>query len=217
MRSLLRSWQWKLARAADQRRLASLQRMHPGLRIDPSASSNLARSQFDLWPGATVEIGARVATERRVGGVTFSVREGGVLRIGDGTWLRSDLGPVHLHVFAGGVLEIGPDAFLNGCHLSAKERVTLGKQAWVGPGTRVFDSDQHDLDLATPERSQPVIVGDHVWIASDVTVLRGVEIGSHSVVGARAVVTRSLPPHSLAHGAPATRRGEVGDRTDIPI
>lgn len=191
--------------------------MHPGLTVHPSASTNLAQSQFDLWPGAQVEIGARVATERRRAGVTFSVREGGRLVIGEGTWLRSDLGPVHLHVFEGGSLEIGPDGFMNGCHLSAKSRVSIGKQVWIGPGSRLFDSDQHALDHATPERPAPVTIGDHVWIASDVTVLKGLEIGSHVVVGARAVVTRTIPPHTLALGAPAEPRGEVGDRTDLPI
>ena len=77
----------------------------------------------------------------------------------------------------------------------------------------IFDSDQHDFDSATPEAIEPVRVDDHVWIAADCTVLRGVSIGEHSVVGARSVVTRDVPPHTLALGAPAEPRGVVGDRS----
>jgi acetyltransferase-like isoleucine patch superfamily enzyme len=77
----------------------------------------------------------------------------------------------------------------------------------------VFDSDQHDLDSEHPEVIAPVEIGDHAWVAADVTVLKGVRIGSHCVVGTRSLVTRSLPDHSLAFGSPAEVRGKVGDRS----
>ena len=54
-----------------------------------------------------------------------------------------------------------------------------------------------------------------MWVASDVTILRGVSIGEHSVVGARSVVTRDVPAHTLALGAPAVPRGPVGDRSSV--
>jgi acetyltransferase-like isoleucine patch superfamily enzyme len=51
-------------------------------------------------------------------------------------------------------------------------------------------------------------------VASDVTVMRGVTIGAHAVVGARSLVTRDVPPHTLVYGTPAEPRGTVGDRTN---
>jgi maltose O-acetyltransferase len=60
-------------------------------------------------------------------------------------------------------------------------------------------------------------VGDHCWISSDVTVLRGTVIGSHCVIGTRSLVTRSIPDHTLAFGNPAKPHGEVGDRSEVPI
>lgn len=137
--------------------------------------------------------------------------------IGGGTWLRTDLNPIRINAFEGARLEIAPDSFLNGCHLSAKKRLTLGRESMVGPGTRVFDSDQHDLDAETPESPAAVEIGEYTWVASDVTVLKGVRIGAHCVVGARSVVTRDLPDHSLAVGAPARRIGDVGDRTNVAV
>lgn len=203
--------------AFDRWRLRRLAARHPGLRIDPRASTNLASAHFALAPGAELVIGPRVHTERRAGGLHVSVAEGARVEIGADTWLRSDLGPVRLFAFPGARVTIGPDGFLNGCHLSCKSRLTLGRGVWIGPGARVFDADQHALDAEHPERIAPVEIGDHCWLAADVTVLRGVSIGEQSVVGARSLVAKSLPAHALAYGVPAEVRGRVGDRTAVPI
>ncbi len=170
-------------------------------------------AHFSLAPGASLRIGPRVACERQPGALRFLIGAGARVEIGEDTWLRTELGPVVLAAFAGARIEVGPDGFLNGCHLSAKSAVVLGRRAWVGPGSRVFDSDQHDLDAERPEQSAPVTIGDHAWIAADTTVLRGVRVGEHSVVGARSLVTGDVPAHSLAFGSPARVRGTVGDRS----
>jgi acetyltransferase-like isoleucine patch superfamily enzyme len=120
---------------------------------------------------------------------------------------------VHVIAFDGARVELARGAFLNGCHLSAKTTVALGEKAQVGPGSRVFDSDQHDFDHERPEQMAPVTIGAWAWVAADVTVLKGVSIGEHSIVGARSLVTRDVPPHSLAFGIPARVHGEVGDRS----
>jgi UDP-3-O-[3-hydroxymyristoyl] glucosamine N-acyltransferase len=171
--------------AADRARLRRLMRRHPGLEISPSAASALALARFELDPGARLHIAEGVVTERRPEGVCFHVEAGAEVRVGAGTWLRSDLGAVHVIAFEGAKLHIGPESFLNACHLSAKQEVVLGRRAWIGPGSRVFDSDQHDFDSERPEQSRPVRIGDHVWIASDVTVLKGVPASVRGTVGDR--------------------------------
>jgi maltose O-acetyltransferase len=201
--------------AADRARLRALRLLHPGLEIDPSASSNLALAHYALGPGARLRIGPGVVTERNPRLLRFSLGANARVEIGAGTWLRTELGPVHIVAFDGASLTLGPESFLNGCHLSAKRSLTLGRRAWVGPGSRVFDSDQHDFDSEHPEVPAPVVIGDYVWVASDVTVLRGVSIGEHSVIGARSLVTSDIPPHSLAFGSPARVRGSVGDRSRV--
>ena len=149
--------------------------------------------------------------------VHISVAEGAHVEIGADTWLRSDLAPVIIFAFPGAHIRIGREGFLNGCHLSAKAGLDIGHRVWIGPGSRVFDSDQHDLDSERVQRIEPVVIGDHCWVASDVTILRGVEIGEQSVVGARSVVTKSMPPHTLALGIPAKPSGTIGDRSRVPI
>jgi carbonic anhydrase/acetyltransferase-like protein (isoleucine patch superfamily) len=203
----------KAIQAWDRYRLRALGRRHPGLHIHPTASSNLAAAQFDLAPGAELRIGARVTTERRPMALRFLVAEGARVEIEEDTWLRTEVDRVVVSAGPGARIQVGPEGFLNGCHLSAKVSITLGRHAWVGFGSRLIDGDQHDLDEARPERSEPIEIGDYAWVAGDVTVLRGVSIGAHSVIGARSLVNRSVPPHTLAFGTPAVPRGDVGDRS----
>lgn len=52
------------------------------------------------------------------------------------------------------------------------------------------------------EYAKPITIGDNCWIASNVTVIGGVKIGSGSVIGAGSVVTRDIPPDVFAAGVP---------------
>lgn len=53
------------------------------------------------------------------------------------------------------------------------------------------------------EEEKPVTIGNDVWIGDRVTILPGVQIGDGCVIGAGAVVTREIPPYSIAAGVPA--------------
>jgi acetyltransferase-like isoleucine patch superfamily enzyme len=64
--------------------------------------------------------------------------------------------------------------------------------------------------MTQPRREADVIIGRDVWLGARVIVLAGVTIGDGCVIGAGSVVTRSLPPNSIAVGAPAR---VVGERT----
>jgi acetyltransferase-like isoleucine patch superfamily enzyme len=199
--------------AFDRARLRIRMALRPGLEVDSRAGSNFASAHYSLGPGARLRIAAGAATDRRRGALRFVLGPGAVVNVGENAWLRTAIGPVTIVAFDGARIEIGDDAFLNGAYLSAKSEVRIGRHASVGPGSRVFDADQHDLDNDRLEQSAPVRIGDYTWVASDVTILRGVTIGEHSVVGTRSLVTGDIPSHTLAFGVPARSRGEVGDRS----
>jgi hypothetical protein len=203
----------KAIQARDRLRLTRLKRRHPGLELDPAASSNFAVARFLLAPGARLRIGPRAVTDRIHGALVFLIEAGAEVEIGADTWLRTELEPVRIAAYAGARIATGAECLLNGCHLSAKREVRLGRRVWVGLGSRVFDSDQHDLDETRPLRSEPVSIGDYSWIASDTTLMRGVTVGPHCIVGARSLLNSDLPPHTLAFGQPARARGSVGDRS----
>jgi maltose O-acetyltransferase len=70
----------------------------------------------------------------------------------------------------------------------------------------MLDNGYHRVE---PERrlerppSQPIAIGENVWIGARVIVLPGVTIGADSCIGAGSVVTTDVPPRTLAAGVPA--------------
>lgn len=200
-------------RAANGRlRLAGLGWLHPGLRVDASAAPGFGVARIQLAPAAKLTIGANAATEYRPGLLNLVVFDEAEIELAPGSWLRTEVGSVNLTAFAGARIVVGPEVMLNACSVSAQREVVFERRATMGPGSRVYDFS-HDLDDARRGSAAPVRIGAHTWIASDVTVLPGVTIGAHCVIGARSVVTRDVPPHTLAFGAPAGPRGAIGDRT----
>jgi len=201
--------------AWDRVHLAALRALEPGLSVAPDAAAAFAGARLRIAPGGRVAIGAGAVTERRPGWLTLMAGAGAEVRVEAGAWLRTEIAPVVLVAYPGARLVVGPGALLNGCTVSAKREVTIGARALLGPGRRVYDADQHDRDAEHPEVVAPVAIGDHAWIASDVTVLRGVTVGAHAVVGTRSVVRTDVPAHTFAAGLPAVPRGRIGDRSGV--
>jgi len=107
-------------------------------------------------------------------------------------------------------IEIGASTRIHGTCLHALERITIGKGCLIAGNSQIFDSNGHDLAfpevekrLETKGTTEPVMIGDHVWIGLNCIVLPGVTIGEGTVVGAGSVVTRDLPPFTVAGGNPA--------------
>lgn len=65
------------------------------------------------------------------------------------------------------------------------------------------------------EYAAPITIGNDVWISSNVTILPGVEIGDGCVIGAGSVVTKSLPPYSLAVGTPCRVVREITEKDSV--
>jgi len=62
------------------------------------------------------------------------------------------------------------------------------------------------------EYAKPITIEDNCWLASSVVVCGGVTIGEGSVIGAGSVVTRNIPPHSLAVGNPCRVIRTLGEQ-----
>ena len=122
-----------------------------------------------------------------------------------------------MNVECGGKLVVGPRTiFGHHCTIGVKESVRIGADCLIAELVSIRDSDHVISDRAVPYREQghvtsPVVIGANVWLGSQVVVARGVHIGENSVVGAGAVVTRDIPPNSLAVGVPARVIRALGD------
>lgn len=99
----------------------------------------------------------------------------------------------------------GPRCMLN--------NVRMGNFCSIAPDVKIGQAE-HDLTcISTYGRicesrgykmsHTPAVIGDNVWIAANAVVKQGIEIGEGSVIGAGAVVTKNIPPYSVAVGIPA--------------
>jgi acetyltransferase-like isoleucine patch superfamily enzyme len=126
--------------------------------------------------------------------------------VGAGTWFGSGC---WLNAI-GGTITVGDGcSFAGDVTISAAVSVTLGRDVLVARGVHISDHDHAFTDPGRPARRQgitnaaPVMVGDGAWLGHNVTVTAGVSIGRGAVIAAGAVVTRDVPPCSLAVGIPA--------------
>ena len=147
-------------------------------------------------------IGSRVRLTGRPRVVTR-----GELIVHDRVQLVSTVATLELVAEAGGTLEIGAGSLVNfGCSLVAFERVTIGPRCLIGPHCMVMDTPFHVVD---PERrldvppSEPISLGENVWLGARVIVMPGVSIGADAAIGAGSVVTRDVPQRVFAAGVPA--------------
>lgn len=98
--------------------------------------------------------------------------------------------------------------------------LTIGSYTSVAAGAQVFLGGEHRIDWVTtypftvlwesakhytghPKTKGNVVIGSDVWIGTEALILSGVTIGDGAVIGARAVVTRDVPPYAVVAGNPA--------------
>jgi lipopolysaccharide O-acetyltransferase len=112
--------------------------------------------------------------------------------------------PGTIRVFVGDATVVQPFV-----HIGAIRSVRIGRGCLFASHVYITD---HDHDFSNPMDpvisnnravAAPVEIGDFVWLGERVMVLKGVSIGERSVIGAGSIVTRDVPPLSIAVGSPA--------------
>lgn len=105
-------------------------------------------------------------------------------------------------------LTIDADYIGHGSTIVARDRISIASGTKIAENAVIRDAN-HDRSVPLSHKhfvSSSVAIGKDVWIGAGVTVLIGAEIGDYSTIGAGAVVTGSIPPHSVALGIPARVR-----------
>tara|TARA_B110000211_G_C14093313_1_gene560843 strand:- start:10558 stop:11160 length:603 start_codon:yes stop_codon:yes gene_type:complete len=147
------------------------------------------------------------------------------LFIGDGTLINSSNDYYHVAMYSkcklvantpDAKIIIGKNSRIHGSCLSAKQLITIGDNVLIAGNCNIFDSNGHEVSLKQPMnrifttgKSQPIKVGDGVWIGANVIVTPGVTIGDGCVVAAGSVVTKSFPENVLLAGNPARKIREI--------
>lgn len=94
------------------------------------------------------------------------------------------------------------------CVVTCQEKIIIGDNVIIGPFVTIHD---HDHIYKTKENfktsgyvTAPIIIEDNVWIGGNVIILKGVRIGTGSVVAAGTVVTKDIPAHSIVFNSKQT-------------
>jgi acetyltransferase-like isoleucine patch superfamily enzyme len=114
----------------------------------------------------------------------------------------------------GPAIVIGDYTFIGtGCEFNISDGIIIGYHCAIASGCRFIDHN-HGIETRQiyiskqPPVSAPITLEDDVWLGVNVVVLKGVHIGKGAVVGAGAVITKSIAPYEIWGGIPAQKIGE---------
>lgn len=136
-----------------------------------------------------------------------SWRAGGTLDIAELTYRLGE--GVIVKASDGGTVKIGKQVTLRRfVTIHAFERIEIGDFSRITEMVTMRDHNHFsELDGAPGEKKgfqcAPIIIGRNVWVGNKATIMPGVTIGDNSIIGANAVVTKSIPANSIAVGVPA--------------
>lgn len=105
-------------------------------------------------------------------------------------------------------VKIGKDCMIgDGSYLSVKEGTDLiiGDNCGLSRNIKIMTSDGHPIfqDGERINKALDIVLKSNIWIADNVTILKGCRVGEGSVVGINSTVTKDVPAHCVCVGNPA--------------
>lgn len=100
-------------------------------------------------------------------------------------------------------MKIGKHVFINSSLLAmARGGIIIEDNVRIAANVQLLSNNHnpYDLDILT---CKPVLIGEAAWIGAGATILPGVRVGKHAIVGAASVVTKDVPDYAVAVGNPA--------------
>lgn len=115
---------------------------------------------------------------------------------------------------------VGADTFVNvNCVFLDAAEIRVGANVLIGPGVQLLTVSHplraadrilaHDSGAPYRTSARPITIGDRVWLGAGTIVLPGVTIGADTTIGAGSIVTRDIPPNTLAFGNPCRVQREL--------
>jgi acetyltransferase-like isoleucine patch superfamily enzyme len=130
-----------------------------------------------------------------------------------------------LEIKKGAKLEIGENTGMTGeTSINCYESISLGRFFSCAWNVQISDTDFHDCYKINGEGKKterpftnPISIGNFVWVCKGVTILKGTVLSDWCTVGANSLVIgqHNLPPYSLIAGSPAKDTGEKLLRKDL--
>ena len=179
------------------------------LRTNPSELLRLFRVGWNTFDCRYIK---RCGGRGTVVGTGIQIINSANVKIGQDCLLQDS---IYIRAGTQGRVTIGNRAALNSfCRLFGHGTIEIGDDAQIGPGT-LITTTEHDYTERLQSSFKKVVIGKGVWIGANTTILPGVEIGDFVVIGAGAVVNKSIPAQSLAVGVPARVLRKIERKTDL--
>lgn len=178
-------------------------------------------SYFDSFTTHLILFGNNVQYKRlKTSGIPYvMVARGGEMFVGDHFVMNNGIkgNPIGCYskctffVDKGATLIIGDNVGVSQTALICHQKITIGDNVKMGGGVKIYDTDFHSLDSSIRNSPQdlsykickPVTIQDGAFIGAFSIILKGVEIGKNSIIGAGSVVTKSVPSNQIWAGNPA--------------
>jgi maltose O-acetyltransferase len=101
------------------------------------------------------------------------------------------------------LLTIGALSFLGRVKIALHDEVKIGERVCINDGVDILTASHDVLDPKWQHIKGKIEIEDYVWIGTGAMILPGVTLGRGCVVGARAVVSKSVEPGTIVVGNPA--------------
>lgn len=131
----------------------------------------------------------------------LTYRKNGKIILGKHVSINSN---AQLSVTENAILTIGSYSGVgNNNVIVARENITIGNNVMIGPNVCIYDHDhvihKEGIMRNLGYETAPVVIEDNVWIGAGVIILKGVTVGTGSVVAAGTIVNKDVPPNSIIY------------------
>jgi acetyltransferase-like isoleucine patch superfamily enzyme len=99
-------------------------------------------------------------------------------------------------------------------YIQATNGIIIGRNVRIGPGVKIVSANHELSDYSVHTKTPPIVIGDDCWLGANAVILPGVELESHVIVAAGAVVASSVHQSNVVIGGiPAVVLKEIGPYT----
>lgn len=143
-----------------------------------------------------------------IGGARISIGDNFYFSSGDAVNPMTSNLQGAVYVEPGAELTIGNNVGMSSTRFWVHDSVVIGDNVKIGACVLITDTDAHPLDYLARRtsnegtKSAPIEIENDVWVGAYSIILKGVTIGTRSIIGAGSVVTRSIPADCVAAGNP---------------
>ena len=107
----------------------------------------------------------------------------------------------HIIIAKGARLRLGSGYINRNSKIKCFHSIEIGENVVISENCTIWDSDVHVMQNSI--KTQPIKIGNDVWIGTNCIILKGVTIGDGAVVAAGSLVNKDVPAKALVGGAPA--------------